>query len=49
MFLKSGTRGHTDLDIVPVKRSFPHDQQMSLWVWWAESLLTEGQEASGAG
>lgn len=40
---------HTNLDIVPVKSSFPHDQQVSLRVRRAEPLLTEGQEASGTG
>ncbi len=39
----------TDLHIVPVERSFPHDQHVSLGIRRAESLLTEGQEGSGAG
>ena len=39
----------TDLHIVPVEGAFPHDQQVSLRVGRAESLLTEGQEAPGAG
>lgn len=39
---------NTDLHIVPVENSFPHDQQVSLRVGWAESLLTKGQEGSGA-
>lgn len=39
----------TDLHIVPVESAFPHNQQVSLRVGGAESLLTEGQEAAGAG
>lgn len=39
----------TDLNVIPVERAFPHDQQVSLRVRGAESLLTESQEASGAG
>lgn len=40
---------HTNLHVVPVKSSFPHDQQVSLRVRRAEPLLAEGQEASGTG
>lgn len=39
----------TDLNVIPVERAFPHDQQVSLRVRGAEPLLTESQEASGAG
>lgn len=39
----------TNLNIVPVERAFPHNQQVSLRVRGAESLLTESQEASGTG
>lgn len=39
----------TDLNIVPVESAFPHDQHVSLRVWGAESLLTEGQKGPGAG
>lgn len=40
---------NTDLYIVPVEGASPHDQQVSLRVGRAESLLTKGQEGSGAG
>ncbi|XP_034404803.1 elongation factor G, mitochondrial [Cyclopterus lumpus] len=40
---------NTDLHIVPVENASPHDQQVSLRVGRAESLLTEGQEGPGAG
>lgn len=40
---------NSDLNIIPVESAFPHDQQVSLRVWRAESLFTEGQEGSGAG
>lgn len=39
----------TNLNIVPVERAFPHNQQVSLRVRGAESLLTKSQEASGTG
>lgn len=39
----------TNLNIVPVERAFPHNQQVSLRVGGAESLLAESQEASGTG
>lgn len=39
----------TDLYIVSVESAFPHDQQVSLRVRWAEPLLTEGQEGLGVG
>lgn len=39
----------TDLHIVSVESAFPHDQQVSLRVRRAESLLTEGQEGPGVG
>lgn len=39
----------TDLHIVPVESAFPHDQQVSLRIGGAESLLTEGQKAARAG
>ena len=36
------------LHIVPVESAFPEDQQVSLRVGRAESLLTEGHEGPGA-
>lgn len=47
--LQKSDPAKTDLNIVPVESALPHDQQVSLGVWWAESLFTEGQEGSGAG
>lgn len=40
---------HTDLHIVPRISSFSRDKPISIWLWWAESLFTEGQEAAGMG
>lgn len=39
----------THLNVVPVEGAFPHDQQVSLRVRRAQSLLTESQEAPRAG
>lgn len=37
------------LYVVPVEGAFPHDQQVSLRVRRAQSLLAEGQQAPRAG
>lgn len=48
-FSKGPREEFTNLNVVPVERAFPHNQQVSLRVRGAESLLTESQEAPGTG
>lgn len=45
--LQQYRRKNTDLYIIPVESAFSHDQQVSLRVRGAESLLTESQKGFG--